>query len=76
MVDLLALARKPAEAKRLGEIIAVLAKYGLADKLRHIPVSFLRNMVASAAVQAAADAPFGERLRLPSCTESNPCLRA
>ena len=50
--------------KRLGEILKVLGRYGLADWFTKIPAGKIRDLLVSQEQQAIAQKPEGERLRL------------
>jgi ubiquinone biosynthesis protein len=51
-------------ARRVGEIIAVLTKYGLADWLKSIPANRMQAWLKSAEGQAITELSFEERVRL------------
>ena len=59
------------QAKRLSELVRILARYGLADWLGKIPLQSLRDMLASRETQAIADMPTAQRLRLAFDRDGN-----
>jgi ubiquinone biosynthesis protein len=63
-MDLLGLARRQNQLKRLREIATVLARYGLADWVNRIPSAEIRNLLASPKTLAVAGHPWEERVRL------------
>ena len=59
-----ALARLERNIHRTGEIIGVLAKYGLADWAKGVDVPWIQDRIRSADGQRIADLKFEERVRL------------
>ncbi|MCP5515949.1 MAG: AarF/ABC1/UbiB kinase family protein [Verrucomicrobiales bacterium] len=59
-----AIERLERDARRVGEIIAVLVKYGLADWLKSIPGSRVHEWLRSAEGQAISEHTTAERVRL------------
>lgn len=58
------LARLDRDARRVGEIAGVLARYGLADWLKGIHVGWLQDRLRSDDGQPIGDLPFERRVRL------------
>jgi len=63
-MDLLGLVKRQNQLKRLREIAAVLARYGLADWVSRIPSQEIRRLLASPKTLAVAGHPWEERVRL------------
>ena len=63
-MDLLGLARRQDQLKRITEIARVLRRYDLADWIRKIPSGQIRNLLTSDEAQAMAERPWEERVRL------------
>jgi ubiquinone biosynthesis protein len=63
-MNLLNLIRHPEQARRLAEIVKILARYGMADWLKEIPFQTIRDMMASTETQAIGDLSEPARLRL------------
>ena len=64
MIPLGAIDRLERNARRVGEIIGVLTKYGLADWLKSIPVTRVQDWFRSAEGQAISELRAVERVRL------------
>jgi ubiquinone biosynthesis protein len=64
MIHLGAIERLERNARRVGEIVAVLAKYGLADWLKGIPVARVQNWFQSIEGQPISQLKLEERVRL------------
>jgi len=58
-----AISRFERNAKRVGEIAAVCARYGLADWLGHVPLSWVRERLRTEEGRDFKMLPVGERLR-------------
>ena len=63
-MDLLGLARRQDQLKRITEIARVLHRYDLADWVQNIPPGEIRNLLASHETQVMAERPWEERVRL------------
>ena len=63
-MDLLGLARRQDQLKRITEIARVLRRYDLADWIQKIPSGQIRNLLTSDEAQAMAERPWEERVRL------------
>jgi len=63
-MDLLGLARRQDQLKRITEVARVLHRYDLADWVQKIPSAEIRNLLASPETQAMAERPWEERVRL------------
>ena len=63
-MDILGLARRQDQLKRIGEIARVLHRYDLADWVEKIPSGEIRNLLTSHEKQAMAQRPWEERVRL------------
>jgi ubiquinone biosynthesis protein len=63
-MDLLSLARRQDQLKRITEIARVLHRYDLADWVQKIPSGEIRNLLTSHEKQAMAERPWEERVRL------------
>ncbi len=63
-MDLLGLARRQDQLKRISEIARILHRYDLADWIQKIPSGEIRNLLASHEAQAMAERPWEERVRL------------
>jgi ubiquinone biosynthesis protein len=64
MLPLGAIERLERDALRVAEIVGVLVKYGLADWLKKLPVTRLKQWLRSAEGQAIGDLGLNERVRL------------
>jgi ubiquinone biosynthesis protein len=64
MIHFGAIERLERNTRRVGEIVSVLAKYGLADWLKAIPVGRVQAWLQSAGGQAISELSFEERVRL------------
>jgi ubiquinone biosynthesis protein len=64
MIHLGAIERLERNARRVGEIVGVLAKYGLADWLKGIPLARVQNWFQSVEGQPIRELNFEERVRL------------
>jgi len=64
MIHLGAIERLERNARRVGEIVGVLAKYGLADSLRGIPVARVQSWFQSVEGQPISQLNLEERVRL------------
>ena len=63
-MDLLGLARRQDQLKRIIEVARVLHRYDLADWVQNIPPGEIRNLLASHETQSMAERPWEERVRL------------
>ncbi len=63
-MDLLGLARRQDQLKRITEIARILHRYDLADWIQKIPSGEIRNLLASHETQTVAERPWEERVRL------------
>jgi len=63
-MDLLGLARRQDQLKRITEIARVLLRYNLADWVQKIPSGEIRNLLTSHETQAVAERPWEEKVRL------------
>ena len=63
-MDLLGLARRQDQLKRITEIARILHRYDLADWIQKIPSGEIRNLLASHETQIVAERPWEERVRL------------
>lgn len=63
-MDLLGLARRRDQLKRIKEIARTLRRYDLADWIQRIPSGEVRNLLTSHETQAMARRPWEERCRL------------
>ena len=63
-MDLLGLARRQDQLKRIIEVARVLHRYDLADWVQNIPSGEIRNLLASHETQSMAERPWEERVRL------------
>ena len=63
-MDLLGLARRQDQLKRITEVARVLHRYDLADWVQNIPPGEIRNLLASHETQSMAERPWEERVRL------------
>jgi ubiquinone biosynthesis protein len=59
-----AIERLERDARRVAEIVGVLVKYGLADWLKKLPVTKLKEWLRSAEGQAIAELDLNQRVRL------------
>ncbi len=59
-----ALARLQRDARRVAEILGVLARYGLADWLQGVPLAWVQGHLRTAGGEAVADLSPGRRLRM------------
>ena len=64
MIHLGAIDRLERNARRVGEIVGVLSKYGLADWLKGIPLSRVQEWLHSSQGQSIVELRPGERVRL------------
>ncbi|MGH7967981.1 MAG: ABC1 kinase family protein, partial [Limisphaerales bacterium] len=64
MIHFGAIERLERNTRRVGEIVGVLTKYGLADWLKSIPVARVQTWLQSAEGQAISELTFEERVRL------------
>lgn len=64
MIHFGAIERLERNARRVGEIVGVLTKYGLADWLKSIPIARVQSWLQSAEGQAISELSFEERVRL------------
>ena len=65
-MDLLGLARRRDQLRRITEVARVLHRYDLADWVQNIPRGEIRNLLASHETQFMAERPWEERVRLAS----------
>ena len=63
-MDLLGLARRRDQLRRITEVARVLHRYDLADWVQNIPPGEIRNLLASHETQSMAERPWEERVRL------------
>src|SRR5579871_1631938 len=63
-MDLLGLARRQDQLKRITAIARILHRYDLADWVQKLPSGEIRNLLASHEKQVMAERPWEERVRL------------
>jgi len=63
-MDLLGLAQRRDQLRRITEVARVLHRYDLADWVQNIPPGEIRNLLASHETQSMAERPWEERVRL------------
>jgi len=63
-MDLLGLARRQDQLKRIIEVARVLHRYDLADWVQNIPPGEIRNLLTSHETRSMAERPWEERVRL------------
>ena len=65
-MDLLGLAQRRDQLKRITEIARTLRRYDLAGWIQKIPSGEIRDLLTSHETQALAERPWEERVRLAS----------